>query len=41
MRDENKVQLFMFINLVCLDFLMGVYFLIIVVKDFQWKGEYF
>lgn len=41
MRDENKVQSFMLTNLACSDFLMGVYLLIIAVKDLQWKGEYF
>ncbi|XP_078375556.1 uncharacterized protein LOC144658924 [Oculina patagonica] len=41
MRDENKVQSFMLTNLACSDFLMGVYLLIIAIKDLQWKGEYF
>ena len=41
MRDENKVQSFILTNLACADFLMGVYLLIIAIKDLQWKGEYF
>ena len=41
MRDDNKVQSFMLTNLACSDFLMGVYLLIIAIKDLQWKGEYF
>ncbi|XP_022806976.1 G-protein coupled receptor GRL101-like, partial [Stylophora pistillata] len=40
-RDENKVQSFILTNLACADFLMGVYLLIIAIKDLQWKGEYF
>ena len=41
MRDDNKVQSFMLTNLACADFIMGVYLLIIAIKDLQWKGEYF
>ena len=41
MRDDNKVQSFMLTNLACADLLMGVYLLIIAIKDLQWKGEYF
>lgn len=41
MRDDNKVQSFMLTNLACSDFFMGVYLLIIAIKDLQWKGEYF
>ena len=41
MRDDNKVQSFMLTNLACADFLMGVYLLIIAIKDLQWQGEYF
>lgn len=41
MRDDNRVQSFMLTNLACTDLLMGVYLLIIAIKDLQWKGEYF
>lgn len=40
-RDDNKVQSFVLTNLACADFLMGVYLLIIAIKDLQWKGKYF
>ena len=41
MKDDNKVQSIMLVNLACADFLMGVYLLIIATKDIQWTGEYF
>lgn len=40
-KDDNKVQSFMLTNLACADFVMGVYLLIIAIRDLQWKGEYF
>ena len=39
--EDNKVHSCLLINLAVSDFLMGVYLLIIAIKDAQWQGEYF
>ena len=39
--QERRVQPFLLINLAVSDFLMGIYLLIIAIKDAQWQGEYF
>ena len=39
--QERRVQPFLLINLAVSDFLMGIYLLIIAIKDTQWQGEYF
>ena len=38
---DSQVQALLLTNLAVADFLMGVYLLIIAVRDVQWKGEYF
>lgn len=40
-KEDNKVHSFLLTNLAISDLLMGVYLLIIAVKDVQWQGEYF
>ena len=40
-KEDNKVHSFLLTNLAMSDLLMGVYLLIIAVKDVQWQGEYF
>lgn len=40
-KEENKVHSYLLTNLAISDFLMGVYLLIIAIKDAQWQGEYF
>lgn len=40
-RDENKVQSLLLTNLAIADFLMGIYLLILAIKDIQFKGEYY
>lgn len=41
LREENRVHSFLLTNLAISDFLMGLYLLIIAIKDVQWQGEYF
>ncbi|XP_078369213.1 uncharacterized protein LOC144653157 isoform X3 [Oculina patagonica] len=41
MKEENRVHAFLLTNLAVSDFLMGLYLLIIAIKDTQWQGEYF
>ena len=41
MREDNRVHSFLLTNLAVADFLMGLYLLIIAIKDTQWQGEYF
>ena len=41
LREENRVHSFLLTNLALSDFLMGLYLLIIAIKDAQWQGEYF
>ena len=40
-KEDNKVHSFLLTNLAISDLLMGVYLLIIAIKDAQWQGEYF
>ncbi len=40
-KEDNKVHSFLLTNLAMSDILMGVYLLIVAVKDVQWQGEYF
>ncbi|XP_078372311.1 uncharacterized protein LOC144655983 isoform X2 [Oculina patagonica] len=40
-KEKNKVHSFLLTNLAMSDLLMGVYLLIVAVKDVQWQGEYF
>ena len=40
-KEDNKVHSFLLTNLAISDLLMGVYSLIIAIKDVQWRGEYF
>ena len=40
-KEDNKVQSFLLTNLAISDLLMGIYLLIIAIKDLQWQGEYF
>lgn len=40
-REDNQVHSFLLTNLAVSDFLMGLYLLIIAIKDTQWQGEYF
>lgn len=40
-REDNRVHSFLLTNLAVSDFLMGLYLLIIAIKDTQWQGEYF
>ena len=40
-KEDNKVQPFLLTNLAMSDLLMGIYLLIIAIKDVQWQGEYF
>ncbi|XP_015771744.1 PREDICTED: G-protein coupled receptor GRL101-like isoform X2 [Acropora digitifera] len=40
-KEDNKVHSFLLTNLAMSDLLMGIYLLIIAVKDVQWQGEYF
>ena len=40
-KEDNKVHSFLLTNLAISDLLMGIYLLIIAVKDVQWQGEYF
>ena len=40
-KGDNKVHSFLLTNLAISDLLMGVYLLIIAIKDVQWQGEYF
>ena len=40
-KEDNKVQSFLLTNLAMSDLLMGIYLLIIAIKDVQWQGEYF
>ena len=40
-KEDNKVHSFLLTNLAISDLLMGVYLLIIAIKDVQWQGEYF
>ena len=39
--EDNKVHSFLLTNLAISDLLMGVYLLIVAIKDVQWQGEYF
>lgn len=41
LREDNRVHSFLLTNLAISDFLMGLYLLIIAIKDVQWQGEYF
>ena len=40
-KEDNKVQSILLTNLAMSDLLMGIYLLIIAIKDVQWQGEYF
>ena len=40
-KEDNKVHSFLLTNLAISDLVMGIYLLIIAVKDVQWQGEYF
>ncbi|XP_067041831.1 uncharacterized protein [Acropora muricata] len=40
-KEDNKVQSILLTNLAISDLLMGIYLLIIAIKDVQWQGEYF
>ncbi|PFX21360.1 G-protein coupled receptor GRL101 [Stylophora pistillata] len=40
-KEDNKMHSFLLTNLATSDLLMGIYLLIIAVKDVQWQGEYF
>ena len=40
-REDNAVHSLLLTNLAVADLLMGVYLLIIAIKDIQWQGEYF
>ncbi|XP_031570827.1 uncharacterized protein LOC116305127 isoform X2 [Actinia tenebrosa] len=40
-KEDNKVHSFLLTNLAIADFLMGVYLLIIAIKDVEFQGEYF
>ncbi|XP_044177331.1 G-protein coupled receptor GRL101-like [Acropora millepora] len=40
-KEENNVQSVLLTNLAISDLLMGIYLLIIAIKDVQWQGEYF
>ena len=40
-KEDNKVHSFLLTNLAISDLLMGIYLLIIAIKDVQWQGEYF
>ena len=40
-KEDNKIHSFLLTNLAISDLLMGIYLLIIAVKDVQWQGEYF
>ena len=40
-KEDNKVQSFLLTNLAMSDLLMGIYLLIIAIKDVQWQGKYF
>ena len=39
--QDRRVQPFLLVNLAVSDLLMGIYLLIIAIKDAQWHGEYF
>jgi len=41
LKEDNRVHSFLLTNLALSDFLMGLYLLIIAIKDVQWQGEYF
>ena len=41
LKEDNRVHSFLLTNLAVSDFLMGMYLLIIAIKDTQWQGEYF
>ena len=40
-KEDNRVHSFLLTNLAMSDLLMGIYLLIIAIKDMQWQGEYF
>ncbi|XP_015771310.1 PREDICTED: G-protein coupled receptor GRL101-like isoform X2 [Acropora digitifera] len=40
-KEDNKVHSFLLTNLAMSDLLMGIYLLIITMKDVQWQGVYF
>ena len=40
-KEDNEVHSFLLTNLAMSDLLMGIYLLIIAIKDVQWQGEYF
>ncbi|XP_044177278.1 G-protein coupled receptor GRL101-like isoform X2 [Acropora millepora] len=40
-KEDNKVHSFLLTNLAMSDLLMGIYLLIIAMKDLQWQGVYF
>ena len=40
-KQDNKVHSFLLTNLAMSDLLMGIYLLIIAIKDLEWQGEYF
>ena len=40
-KEDNNVQSVLLTNLAISDLLMGIYLLIIAIKDVQWQGEYF
>ena len=40
-KEDNMVHSFLLTNLAMSDLLMGIYLLIIAIKDMQWQGEYF
>ena len=40
-KEDNKVHSFLLTNLAMSDLLMGIYLLIIAMKDVQWQGVYF
>lgn len=41
LKEDNRVHSFLLTNLAISDFLMGIYLLIIAIKDTQWQGVYF
>ena len=41
LKEDNRVHSFLLTNLALSDLLMGLYLLIIAIKDVQWQGEYF
>ncbi|XP_048584250.1 uncharacterized protein LOC5517652 isoform X2 [Nematostella vectensis] len=40
-KEDNKVHSYLLTNLALADFLMGVYMLLIAIKDVEYQGEYF